>query len=96
MAWSAFWSCPLLTSAWWPFIDEKDRLHSGLLLAIAMAVLVWWLLSRTTIGFELRTIGANPAAARYAGINVSRNIVLAMAMSGALAGLAGAVEMLGL
>ena len=92
----SFLALPAVTRAWWPFVDEKDRLHSGLLLAVAMAILVWWLLSRTTIGFELRTIGANPAAARYAGINVSRNIVLAMAISGALAGLAGAVEILGL
>jgi len=91
-----FFALPALTQAWWPFVDNKDRLHIGLLLAIAMAVLVWWLLARTTIGFELRTIGANPAAARYSGINVSRNIVLAMAISGALAGLAGAVEILGL
>ena len=56
----------------------------------------WWLLYRTTIGFELRTIGANPSAARYSGVNVTRNIVLAMALSGGLAALAGAVEILGL
>ncbi|MDQ7030769.1 MAG: hypothetical protein Q9O62_13815 [Ardenticatenia bacterium] len=56
---------------------------------------VRWFLYRTTVGFELRTVGANPNAARYAGINVSRTIVLAMALSGALAGMAGAGEVLG-
>jgi ABC-type uncharacterized transport system permease subunit len=92
----AFFVLPALTRTWWPFVDNKDRLHVGLLLAIAAAVFTWWLLYRTTIGFEMRTIGANPDAARYAGINVGRNIVLAMALSGALAGLAGGVEILGL
>jgi len=87
---------PVLTQMWWPFTDNKDRLNIGLLLAIGSAVFTWWLLYRTTIGFELRTIGANPNAARYSGINVTRNIVLAMGLSGALAALAGAVEILGL
>ena len=68
----------------------------GLFLAVAAAIFTWWLLYRTTIGFEMRTVGANPNAARYAGINVGRNIVRAMCLSGALAGLAGAVEILGL
>ncbi len=60
-----------------------------------MAVLVWWLLQRTTLGFELRTVGANLTAARYAGVNITRNIVTAMGISGALAGLAGTIEVLG-
>jgi simple sugar transport system permease protein len=91
-----FVALPILTQAWWPFIDDKDRLHIGLFLAIGAAIFVWWLLYRTTIGFELRTIGANPAAAQYAGVKVKRNIVLAMALSGSLAGLAGAVELMAL
>jgi simple sugar transport system permease protein len=70
-------------------------LHGGILLAGVLVLLVYWLLYHTTIGFELRTVGANPAAARYAGMNVSRNIVLAMALSGMLAGLAGSGEVLG-
>jgi len=57
-----------------------------------VAVLVWWLLWKTTMGFEIRTAGANPDAARYAGINVGRTIILTMALSGALAGFAGAIE----
>jgi general nucleoside transport system permease protein len=92
----SFFALPLLTRTWWPFMDDKDRLNIGLLLAVAAAVFTWWLLYRTTIGFGLRTLGANPDAARYAGINVGRNIVLALVLSGALAGLAGTVEILGL
>src|SRR5512136_132891 len=90
-----FIALPALTRVWWPFTDQYDRLHIGLLMAIAAAVGVWWLLWQTTIGFEMRTVGANPNAARYAGVRISRNIVLTMAISGALAGIAGTVEVLG-
>ncbi|MFZ6027044.1 MAG: ABC transporter permease [Chloroflexota bacterium] len=86
---------PLLARAWWPFQDQYDRLHVGLILAFVAAALVWWLLQKTTIGFELRTVGANPSAAHYAGIDTTRSVVLAMALSGALAGLAGTIEVLG-
>lgn len=82
-------------SAWLPRIPGTD-LHGGILMALVLVVLGYWLLYRTTIGFELRTVGTNPAAARYAGISVPRTIVLAMALSGMLAGLAGAGEVLGL
>ena len=58
--------------------------------------LVWYLLWKTTLGFEIRTVGSNPDAAKYAGINVKRTIVLTMAFSGMLAGLAGAIEVTGL
>ena len=63
-----------------------------------MLLTVWftdWFLNKTTLGFELRTVGSNPDAARYAGMNVQRNIILAMALSGALAGLAGTIEITG-
>lgn len=70
-------------------------LHMGILVAVAASFAVWWFLYRTTLGFELRTVGANPSAAKYAGMSVTRNIVLAMAISGGLAGLAGAGEVLG-
>ncbi len=86
---------PPLTKLWWPFNDQYDRLHTGLFLALAAAVIIWWLLRKTTFGFELRTVGANPNAARYAGMSITRNIILAMIISGALAGLAGTVEVLG-
>jgi simple sugar transport system permease protein len=72
------------------------RVHWGTVLALVTALLVFWFLWKTVMGFEIRTVGANPNVARYAGINVSRNIVLAMALSGGLAGLAGSVEVLGL
>ncbi|MER3457713.1 MAG: ABC transporter permease [Chloroflexota bacterium] len=77
------------------FSDPNIRLHAGFLLALGMAVLVWWFLFKTTLGFGIRTVGANPNAARYAGISVTRNYVFAMALSGALAGLAGTVQVLG-
>lgn len=79
---------PLLLPA--PF-----RLHAGFLLAIMATVAVWWLLERMTLGFELRAVGANPHAARTAGISVERMTVIVMAISGALAGLAGAAHVLG-
>ena len=61
-----------------------------------MAFAVWWLLFKTTLGFEIRTVGANPNAARYGGIKITRITVLTMAISGGLAGLAGSNEVLGL
>lgn len=80
-----------------PYLFGQDyRLHAGFLLALAMVALVWWLLRKTTIGFEIRTVGSNPDAAQYAGMSITRNFVLAMALSGGLAGLAGASQVLGL
>jgi simple sugar transport system permease protein len=76
-------------------VGDTTRLHLGILIALALAFAVWWLLYKTTIGFELRTAGASPDAARYAGISVPRTVVLTMALSGALAGIAGAGEVLG-
>jgi simple sugar transport system permease protein len=90
-----FFALPPLSQAWWPFTDKFDRLHIGLILAVLSAILVWWLLWKTSLGFELRTVGANPNAARYAGINITRSIVISMAISGALAGIAGSIEVLG-
>jgi len=72
------------------------RLHAGIIVALLAAVAVAWLLGRSTWGFELRAAGANPAAALTAGIDVRRAIVMAMVLSGALAGLAGAGQVLGL
>jgi simple sugar transport system permease protein len=75
--------------------DPSIRINSGLFLALAAVVFVYWLLFKTTTGFEIRSVGANPRAARTAGMNVARNFVLAMALSGGLAGLAGAHDILG-
>jgi simple sugar transport system permease protein len=71
------------------------RLHLGALLAVILAFVVYVFLWRTTAGYRIRAVGLNPDAARYAGINVKRNIVLALLLSGAFAGLAGAVQVYG-
>ena len=88
-----------------PFIEESARLprffqdpirfHLGFFIALGFAYLTYVFLFKTKWGFNLRTVGANPDAARYAGMNIVRNTVLAMVLSGALAGLAGANEVLG-
>ena len=75
---------------------EPTRLHVGFILALVMALLVYLLLWRTTIGYRIRAVGLNPHAARYAGINVPGTMILSMALSGAFAGMAGAVEIMGL
>jgi len=82
----------IAVSAQIPPVFEGLRFHWGFILALVMAVIVWWLLWKTTLGFEIRTVGANPDAAQYAGINSKRTIVITMALSGMLAGLAGAIE----
>ncbi|MCU0481466.1 MAG: ABC transporter permease [Anaerolineae bacterium] len=77
------------------WLSVGGKLHVGIVVVIFAVIFVTWLFNRTTIGFELRTVGANPDAARYAGMNVKWNIVLAMILSGMLAGLAGTVYMSG-
>jgi general nucleoside transport system permease protein len=69
--------------------------HIGIVIAMVMVVIVWWLLYRTTLGFEIRTAGVNPDAARYAGMRPRRLVILAMTMSAGLGGMAGANELLG-
>lgn len=71
------------------------RLNTGFLLALVVAWGVWWVLYKTTLGYEIRTVGHNPRAARYAGINVARNYIITMAISGGLAGLAASADILG-
>jgi len=78
-----------------PLIDGF-RVHWGTVLALIIAFAIWWFLWKTTLGFEIRTVGANPDAAKYAGINVSRIIVLTMSMAGGLAGMAGVIEVIAL
>jgi simple sugar transport system permease protein len=77
------------------FFPLPIRFNWGFVLALAMVAFVYWLLFKTTIGFEIRAVGANPDGARYAGMNIVKNFVIAMTLSGALAGLAGAVQVLG-
>ncbi len=88
---------PLIAeSARIPPIFDGLRVHWGFVLALLMAFLIWWLLNKTTLGFQIRTVGLNPDAAKYAGINVKRIIILTMVFSGMLAGLAGTIEVTGL
>ncbi|OGO14329.1 MAG: ABC transporter permease [Chloroflexi bacterium RBG_13_68_17] len=91
-------------TAWLPKLaDFADRLpelrglttHLGLVFGLVAAVIVWWVLYRSKWGFEIRLIGDNPRAARYAGLNIVRNTVLVMMLSGGLAGLAGMSEIAG-
>ena len=72
-----------------------QALHVGVFFAIAALVVYWAVLNRTTLGYGVRAVGFNPEAARYGGIGVRRNYFLAMAISGAFAGLAGATDILG-
>ena len=84
-------------SAQIPWIFEPPyRVHWGVALAILTAIFIYWLIFRTTFGFEVRTVGQNEKAARYAGVNVKWVIVMSMMIAGGLAGLAGTIETLGL
>jgi len=88
-------SAPFPKTAWlprWPGM----RVHLGLLFAIIAAVFIWIILLRTRWGYEIRVIGENPRAAVYAGINLRRNIILIMILSGGLAGIAGMSEVAGI
>ena len=73
----------------------SNRLHFGIFIALAAAAIIWWVLRRTAWGFELRTIGDSRTASRYAGMRVNTKILSVLAISGALAGIAGAIEVSG-
>ncbi len=75
--------------------SQRLRLHLGFIFALAIAWLIYWMLYRSTVGFEFRAVGANPSAAKYGGMGVGFTIVLVMVISGGLAGLAGSNETLG-
>lgn len=78
-----------------PIILPETRLHAGLILGLIAAVVLYVIQTRTTLGFRVRAVGAGPLASNYAGINVRRTMMTAMLVSGGLAGLAGAAEVLG-
>ena len=86
---------PIHPSARMPSLWPGTPLDWGFAVAVVLCAVVWFVLQRTTTGFEIRTVGANPNAARYAGMSVSRTIVLVMAVCGALAGVGGAGEVSG-
>ena len=79
---------------WWGE-ELLQGLHIGFFVAIAALVVYWFVLSRTTLGYEVRAVGVSPEAARYGGISVRRSYFLAMAISGMFAGLGGALDILG-
>jgi simple sugar transport system permease protein len=83
-----------IKAAWLPRIS--GRMHAGIFFALILAGILWFVFKYTRWGFELKIIGENPTAARYLGIKIGRNIVLALLVSGALSGLAGAAEVLGI
>ncbi len=76
-------------------MTDYSRLHSGIFIALLSVLVMWFILEKTTTGFELKSVGFNQHASEYAGMNVNQNIVLSMVISGAFAGLAGAMEALG-
>jgi len=89
-------TAPIAGNAHLPLLFGSHlRINAGFLVALACAAGVWWLMSRTTTGFEFRSLGKNPSAARVAGMNVERNWVLVMLIAGGLAGLSGATVIQG-
>ncbi len=72
-----------------------SSVHTGIVLAVLVAIAIWFVLFKTTLGYEIRSAGNNPYAAEYGGISISKNIILSMMISGALAGLAGATLVAG-
>jgi simple sugar transport system permease protein len=83
------------STAWFPALVDGLRVNWAIVLALVAAFVVSWILFRTTKGFELRAVGFNPAAARYAGMSIAGSTILAMMLSGGLAGLAGTGVVLG-
>lgn len=88
-------SAKLARDLWLPRFLPPTRLHVGILIALAAAVAAYVFLFRSSAGYAVRVVGLNPSAAAYAGISVARNVLLAIAISGGLAGLAGAIEIAG-
>ncbi|CEA04582.1 D-allose transport system permease protein AlsC [Metalysinibacillus saudimassiliensis] len=76
-------------------ITDYSSLHYGIIVAMLMVFVMWFMLEKTTTGYELKAVGFNQNAAQYAGMSVNKNIILAMTISGMLAGLGGAMEALG-
>ncbi len=82
--------------AWLPRLVPQTLLHAGAIVAVVLAVLVYFFLWRTTIGYRIRAVGLNPNASRYAGINVPFYQALSMTLAGGFAGIAGAIEVIGI
>jgi ABC-type uncharacterized transport system permease subunit len=85
----------ILEKAQFPIFIAHSRLHLGFFLAIVAAILIYLLLSKTSLGYEIKAMGINPTAARFQGINVVKTMIIVMLISGALSGLAGTGELFG-
>jgi ABC-type uncharacterized transport system permease subunit len=83
----------IVEAARMPIILQGTRLHLGFVIAVVLAIILYYVLFRTPFGYEIRAVGLNPMAAKAQGVNVTNRIIMTMFLSGALAGLAGAVEM---
>lgn len=84
-----------LRNQWLREFTGNSSMHLGIIVALLMVVVMWFILEKTTRGYELKSVGFNQNAARYAGMDVKKNIILAMTISGVFAGLGGAMEALG-
>lgn len=84
-----------LASEYLQTITMFSRMHYGILIALLATVVMWFIMERMTIGFEIKSVGFNPHASNYAGMNVSKNIIWSMIIAGGFGGLAGAMEGLG-
>ncbi|MGT2757384.1 ABC transporter permease [Streptococcus ovuberis] len=80
---------------WLRALTDNSRMNIGIFFALIAVIIIWFLMTKTTLGFEIRSVGLNATAADYAGMSAKRTIILSMIISGALAGLGGAVEGLG-
>lgn len=90
------YSAEIREELWLPHILPRTDAHLGVVIGVALAVLMYFVLERTSVGFSINTVGRNPQAARYAGMSVRQHIVWTLVAGGALAGLAGTYEVLGL
>jgi simple sugar transport system permease protein len=88
-------SAAIPPAAQYPILFTGYRIHLGVVIAIALAFVVDWILKKTPLGYDIRALGANQSAARFRGINIRRTLIIIMIISGGLAGLAGASEVFG-
>lgn len=84
-----------LKADWLTNIFEGSFINYGILLAVLAVIVIWFIIEKTTLGYELKAVGFNKFAAEFAGVSVNKNVVLSMLISGALAGLAGTTQYLG-
>ncbi|NQM13736.1 ABC transporter permease [Streptococcus suis] len=80
---------------WLRALTNNSRINIGIFFAIIAVIVIWFLMTKTTLGFEIRSVGINPTASNYAGMSAKQTIILSMVISGALAGLGGAIQGLG-